>query len=204
MFLFVVTISCQTYYTPLNLDGGGNIVYLDSHRVNYRRNKMMQSLQLMRYLTLRKYHYRYTCCTTPNACYQKTFHNNFTYDGRGNAIYLNRQNVQCQNDDYITYFRLNRNSAGNKVRYTYKCCHFYGKSKTNYNTATPWNSDEEDNARYLDRHNMSCIHGYGLTKCRLVQLPPSHYRYEFKCTKVNMWLMSTETGYTKISSQRNS
>ena len=186
LFLFLVTISCQTYYTPLNHDGGGNIVYLDRHIVDCGKNKMMQSLHLMRNLTLRKYHYRYTCCTTPNACYQKTFHNNFTYDGRGNAIYLNRQNVQCQNDDYITYFHLNRNPALNKVRYTYKCCDFHGKSKTNYNAATPWNRDDEDNARYLDKHNISCIHGYGLTKFRLVQLPPSHYRYEFKCTKVNM------------------
>ena len=69
---------------------------------------------------------------------------------------------------------------------TYKCCHFHGKSKTNYHAATPWNSDEEDNARYLDRHNISRIHWYGLTNFRLVQLPPSHYRYKFKCTKVNM------------------
>lgn len=96
LFLFLVTVSCQTYYTLPTSDGGGNIVYLDRNIVDCGKNKMMQSLHVMRNLKLRKYHYRHTCYAAPNACYQKTFHNNFTYDGRGNAIYLNQQNVQCQ------------------------------------------------------------------------------------------------------------
>ena len=66
-----------------------------------------------------------------------------------------------------------------KVRYTCKCYHFHDTSKTNYNVATTWNSEEEDNARYLDRHNISCTNGYSLTKFSLVQIPPWRRPYEF-------------------------
>ena len=185
-FLFVVSTSCQTYNTPFNNDGGGNFVYLDRHTVDCGQNKMLESVQLMRDRTLNNYRYKYTCCITPRQCQQETFNTNFTYDGRGNTVYLDRQNVQCPNNDYMSSFNLNRNSAtGNRVRYIYKCCHLHDTSKTVYNGVTPWNSDGGGNALYLDRHRIKCNRGYGLTQFRLVRLPPL-YRYEFKCAKVNM------------------
>ena len=88
---------------------------------------------------------------------------------------------------YLSCFYLNHNSAGKRLRYMNNCYHLHGKSKTVYNGFTPWNSDGRGNAVYLNRNNIQCIRGYGLTQFRLVRrLLPSRYQYEFKCTKVNI------------------
>lgn len=102
-FLFVVTNSCQMYYTPFNDDGGGNFVYLDHHRVDCRQNKMIESVHLMRDQRNKKCRYKYKCHTKPHPCQQKAFNTAFTSDGGGNVFYLDRQNIQCQNDDYISH-----------------------------------------------------------------------------------------------------
>ena len=102
-FLFVVTNSCQMYYTPFNDDGGGNFVYLDHHRVDCRQNKMIESVHLMRDQRNKKCRYKYTCHTKPHPCQQKAFNTAFTSDRGGNVFYLDRQNIQCQNDDYISH-----------------------------------------------------------------------------------------------------
>lgn len=48
----------------------------------------------------------------------------FDEDGGGNAVYLDRQNVACWNNENLSQFRLlrNYNSGMNKIQYNYKCC----------------------------------------------------------------------------------
>ena len=129
-------------------------------------------------------YYRYvcTCCTTPYRCFPRTFHTRFTYDGRGNVVYLDRRNVKCSYQDFITYFRLNRNSY-HKVRYTYICCNVPCGRKRSYYTYTPWNLEGHGNAVYLDRHYVRCAYGYGLSKFHLVRNGCGYYRYSIRCTK---------------------
>jgi hypothetical protein len=42
-------------------------------------------------------------------------------EGRGNAVYLDRHNVQCNQNELINRFRLVRNGRG-RYRYDYTCC----------------------------------------------------------------------------------
>ena len=165
VFLSLVPLRCFTRYTQFNLDGRGKFVYLDRHRVACGKNQMI-------------------CCTTSYPCYPRTFHTRFTYDGRGNTVYLDRQNVKCSNQDFITYFHLNRNSHHNKVRYTYKCCNVPCSRKKSYNACTPWNLEGHGNAVYLDRHHVSCRYGYGLSKFHLIRNGRGYYRYNIRCTKI--------------------
>ena len=44
-----------------------------------------------------------------------------------------------------------------------------------HNATIPWNSDAGGYARYLDRHSISYIRVYGLTKLQ-IRIPLSHYR----------------------------
>ena len=177
-------IRCHTRYTRFNHDGRGNFVYLDRHQVSCGRNKMISSFRLQRDWSHRYYRYVYTCCTTPYRCLPRTFHTRFTYDGRGNGVYLDRQNVQCSYQDFITYFHLNRNSYHNKVRYTYICCNVPCGRKRSYYTYTPWNLEGHGNAVYLDRHYVRCVYGYGLSKFHLVRNGRGYYRFSIRCTKI--------------------
>ena len=74
--------------------------------------------------------YNYGCCNldgeipdvTRSICYVvRTCMND---DGKGNMVNRDRHNVECNNGFYITSFKLQRNRAGNKYQYEYKCCAF--------------------------------------------------------------------------------
>ena len=77
-------------------------------------------------------------------------------DGRGNAIYLDRHDVNC-NNDLMGGFNLVRNKEHNKIGYNYNCYNsdnisFGGVFKKNTNS----NNDGGGNTIYLDRHNVDC------------------------------------------------
>jgi hypothetical protein len=44
-------------------------------------------------------------------------------EGNGNAIYLDRHNIVCGDDENITRMQLTRNHKG-KYRYNYRCCKY--------------------------------------------------------------------------------
>ena len=44
-------------------------------------------------------------------------------EGGGNAIFLDRHNVECADNEYLTKLKLNRNGKG-KFQYDYRCCKF--------------------------------------------------------------------------------
>jgi len=47
-------------------------------------------------------------------------------DGGGNAVYLDRQNLNCHADEAISQFHLARNADGNQYQYQYTCCKLPG------------------------------------------------------------------------------
>lgn len=138
-FPFIVPLRCSTRYTPHSKDGCSNFVYLDRQQVWCGQNEMVLRMGLVRDGSHKNYRYKYTCWATPYPCHQRFVSNPFTYDGRGNADYLDWQNCQCSNNDLITSLHLNCNHAHNKVRYTYKCCNKPGQQKKDYDASAPWN-----------------------------------------------------------------
>ena len=103
-----------------NEDGGGNIIYLDRHSVNCE-DQFINQFRLTRPSgnTIR---YDYKCSDTPvdeETC--RTDKIAPQEDGGGNLIYLDRQNVNCKDDEALTKFRLTRPS-NNTIAYEYTCC----------------------------------------------------------------------------------
>ena len=43
-------------------------------------------------------------------------------DGRGNAVYLDRHDVNCNDGEALAGFKLQRKAGGGKYQIKYKCC----------------------------------------------------------------------------------
>lgn len=199
----LVPYRCHTKYTRFNDDGGKKIRnhYLDRHNVICSGDQVLTSMVLRRDHTRTKYRYQYTCCTSPLPCNHQTRSTPFSHDGGGNAVYLDRHNVECFNKNFIRSFRLNRNRRGKKIRYRYGCCNVPNIHKATYIDSTPWNSDGGGKTIFLDRHHVKCNRGYGLSKFRLKRSKDHTYRYEFSCTSVIFPLLTYDcyAKYTRFN-----
>lgn len=115
--------------TPMNDDGGGNVIYLDRHNVQCPVGSALQYFHLDRDGTGRMLQYTYSCVPSPylGRCYQRQTPAND--DGGGHAgkvdsaIYLDRHNVACKDGEVLTQFRLARaGSDASQIMYQYTCC----------------------------------------------------------------------------------
>lgn len=104
--------------TGTNDWGGGNTVYLDRHNVDCGTKPIAQ-FKLVRPAG-NKIRYDYRCSNRPSTGPCRGANTGWNQESSQN-IYLDRHNVQCNSDEVITQFKLNRNGQG-KFRYDYKCC----------------------------------------------------------------------------------
>ena len=118
----IIGLSCNNYKKTNGYTFGGNwnSVYLDRQHVKCNKNadQPFSSLRLLgrgNQLT-----YQYDCCrnSSPVRCRNK--YTGYNDDGRGNSVFLDRHNVQCNDNEFLTYLHLGRNPP--KIRYNYKCC----------------------------------------------------------------------------------
>ena len=155
--------------------GGGNMIYLDRHHVDCKKDGI-KSFRLQR-PTSTKIDYKYTCLdgisSNPGA-YKYTKSNDW---GGGNTIYLDRHNVNCGSYP-ITDFRLQR-PADDKIRYEYRCSSRKAGGDCR-NTTTAWNTESKKNL-YLDRHDVKCNANEALTRFQLKRDGKGKFRYEYKC-----------------------
>ena len=98
--------------------GGGNTVYLDRHNVDCGTKPIAQ-FKLVRPAG-NKIRYDYRCSNRPSTGPCRGANTGWNQESSQN-IYLDRHNVQCNSDEVITQFKLNRNGQG-KFRYDYTCC----------------------------------------------------------------------------------
>lgn len=106
--------------TEANEDGGGNAIYLDRHHINCGMKPISEFW--LRRPTDNQINYAYKCSNLSHTNECRVLYTPFDDDGGGNAIYLDRHNVQCGEGEAMTEFVLQRNSEGNKIRYGYRCC----------------------------------------------------------------------------------
>ena len=106
-----------------NGGGDGKSYYLDRQSIQCS-NKGISYLKLDRSGSY--WNYKYECCSVSYtsssvSCYNKN--TGFNKDGGGDAVYIDRHTMVCNSDKhFITYFKMNRNSGHNQIRYDYKCC----------------------------------------------------------------------------------
>jgi hypothetical protein len=109
--------------TPSNDSGGGNNIYLDRHYVGCDEGGFISQFKLDHMGIPGKYQYNYTCNKTKKPLKCRVVMNNPTDNGGGNAVYLDRQDVKCNDDEVINGFQLFRPSE-NTIAYSYRCCKF--------------------------------------------------------------------------------
>jgi hypothetical protein len=108
--------------TPMNDDGGGNVIYLDRHDVNCGTGAAISKVRLQReWPSGKKYRYDYTCSKVAGlgACVNHSTNGN--EDGGGNMVYLDRHDVKCKPGEVLTRFKVNR-PTDKTIRYDYTCC----------------------------------------------------------------------------------
>ena len=178
---------CREVETGANDDGNGNALYLDRHDVRCGADEIMQSFKLVR--SGKKIKYVYSCCKKTVQCTKQYMNNGYTADGAGSMVYLDRQNVKCPDNGFISQFKLNRKSGGGKYRYSYECCVAAGKKdvksfSTNFNDDGGRGNGRVGNALYLDRHNIKCPDLYSLSQWKLKRNGAGNkIRFDFTCVR---------------------
>ena len=181
---------CATRQTRFTYDGRGNMVYLDRQSVSCGTHEVFKGFKLIRNAAAgNRIAYRYRCCKLNKPiCTRRTKVNRFTYDGRGNTVYLDRQVVDCGRYSYLTSFHLVRNRAGNHVRYIYGCCGLRRRRHRRrthcYFGYTPFNAEGGGRNIYLDRHRLSCRGRFFLNYFHLQRNGHGRYRYQYRCCRV--------------------
>ena len=206
---------CSTRYTTWKDSSNGNLVYLDRHRLNCGHDRVaLRSFKMetrhftttyrkwWRRKTRNHYHirYRYQCCSlptnpgssvVPHYCgFTKEVTNTFTYDGKGNAVYLDRQRVECTQRGLLNDFWLERNPPhNNRVRYHYYCCSIrsiYWNRLSCQTKVNVFTYDGEGKLFYLDRQDVRCDSGYYISYFRLERNGAGDsWRYIYRCCKID-------------------
>ena len=165
------------------------MVYIDRHRMNCGSSyNILSMFHLQR--DGGKMRYQYKCCQlkATTACSLKQKTTSYSYDGDGDAVYLDRHTADCGTTGFINDLRVERNSAHNKVRYNYYCCNlsstWSGKTSC-YTSETTMTKDGDGKVYYLDRQTVQCNSGYALSYFKLKRNSGhTKWAYHYRCCKV--------------------
>ena len=184
------TCDAHPRHTDWHTFGGGNMVYFDRHTIDCGGNgQVLKMFKLARSNDLIRFEYK--CChLRVTVCTNKVQMTDFSDDGDGNTVYLDRQQVDCGDDGYINGFRLERNGNHDHVRYVYQCCklepHYKAKCET---YATNYSDDGGGKSDYLDRQTVSCNKPQEfLTLFKLERNSGDGglWRYKYRCCKIEV------------------
>ena len=89
-------------------------------------------------------------------------------EGGGNAVFLDRHDVNCGSSGAISRLHLRRAPNGGRYQYEYACTPVPGL-KNCVNKSTAANDDGRGNMIYLDRHDVSCDANQVLTRVHLTR-----------------------------------
>jgi hypothetical protein len=101
-------------------------------------------------------------------------------EGGGNAVYLDRHNVNCDSDG-VKRFHLARDGQG-KYKIEYTCSSGGELGSPPVDKDTGYNDEGGGNVIYLDRHNVDCGADNILSQFQLGRSGQNQYRYNYKCT----------------------
>jgi hypothetical protein len=108
-------------YTTADEDGGGDVRYLDRHKVDCGDKAISDFWLKNQGDGTMKYAFKCSDLVHDNnMCYETI--TPFDEDGDGNMVYLDRHNVECGEGYALTSFGLERNSNDNRIAYRYNCC----------------------------------------------------------------------------------
>ena len=181
----------REYSTNPDEGGGGNMTYLVRHHVECG-NDALNSFELERKAdesgNLNRIRYNVSCLEGVNSGTTDMKQTAPTANGGGNSVYLDQQNVDCD-DKPISEFQL-KAVNDNEIKYAYKC------STLSHNgvcrdVQTEFSNDGGGNTDYLDRHGVNCEPGEAMTSFKLIRNPVDRrdtegdrVAYAYKCCKM--------------------
>ena len=162
--------------TGLN-EGSGQVQYLDRHILDCGDQKVINQFNLHREGNNFRYNYK---CSTGGAPFTGILSKNTpdNENNRGYVQYLDRHDVKCDDDSFLSYFRL-VTGANSTMRYDYRCSKT-DKPLTCRSLSTPQN--ERGDTYYLDRHNIKCEDDEALQRFKL-ETPDGKIAYNYTCCK---------------------
>lgn len=95
------------------------------------------------------------------ACYCGHFQTSFNDDGNGNSVYFDRHAVNCGNRK-LSRWKLMRDHWHNNIKFLFSCCDTPRAGGCGWRY-TGFNDDGDGESVYLDRHDVRCNHGEGLS-----------------------------------------
>ena len=173
--------ACDFATSPANDDGAGNVLYLDRHYVNCSNGVMcMFSLERSGTNSIK---YEYFCSDLPNVTGNTVYKNTpFNDDGLGNAVFLDRHNVDCGTNSLLAGFHLRRNDNGTLIRYDYQCFDITNRNSLRcYDLTTPYMDDNGGNAIFLDRLPIACGAKAFINRFQLHRATMTDWAYRYRC-----------------------
>jgi hypothetical protein len=122
--------------------------------------------------------YNYSCNTANDIGSPISFGTGMNDEGGGNAIFLDRHDINCNNKG-ISRIRLNRNGSG-QFQFEYNCNNIPNLGNCVQKT-TQANEDGGGNSIYLDRHNVKCDDNQVLSRVHLKRPDANKIQYEYTC-----------------------
>ncbi len=111
--------SPTTYSNPPS-EANNNAVYLDRQPITCDKNSLLSRMQLVNSPD-KTWKYNYNCVMSEKELSCRDVSTPWNEEGGGNALYLDRHDVKCENDESLSSIALVRKGDGN-YRYNYKCC----------------------------------------------------------------------------------
>ena len=164
--------------TGLN-EGSGKVHYLDRPVLDCGNEKVINQFNLHREGDKFRYNYK---CSTGGAPFTGILSKNTPYNenNSGYVQYLDRHDVKCDDDSFLSYFRL-LTGPNSTMRYDYRCSKT-DKPLTCRSLSTPQN--ERGDTYYLDRHNIKCEDNEALQRFKMETPGGDKIAYNYTCCKV--------------------
>lgn len=170
--------SVETRKTPENDWGQGHTVFLDRHDVSCEDKGVLKSLKLI-HPKEDQINYEFSCIGLPDmeGTEVKQKGTQPTEDGGGNVIYLDRHDLNCdENGTALSQFRYNNN-----ITYGYRCKKVPSMT-TCRDVNTEWKEHDTKNISLIN-HNIKCGDDEALTRMKL-ETKDNKIRYIYKCCKI--------------------
>jgi hypothetical protein len=178
--------SVQTFETQYK-QSEGQTYYLDRHDVDAKGWNVISGFVLK--VDNGNWRYKLNSAQLRSAakiCPVNNRDTGFNDEGDGNVWFIDRHNIECDDNQFINYFKFVR-SGQNKFRYEYSCISYSTHSPQCYehNTGLQDVGNGGNNAvDYLDRHNIECNPGFALQKFKFNRFGDRGV-FNFKCCKAD-------------------
>ena len=108
--------------TDINGGGNGDTAFLDRHNIDCGNNKILSQVHLNKIQGQDAIQFDYTCKESDGPLTCRNIMTPLNSWGSGNNIYLDRHDINCNDDEALNQFNLFK--TGDQIQYKYSCCKY--------------------------------------------------------------------------------